>query len=116
VGQHHSLGVARRAAGVDKGRQIVGGGAASALLELSLVHGRRLFEESVEGVDLGRRRLSLDEDELVHIRHRGLLAQQPLQPLFALDKDHLGTTIIDHVAGLIGCEGGVDRHQDSAYP
>ena len=112
MGQHHPLGVARRAAGVDERRQIVGGATASALLELSsrpwaLSASRSWAKESIS--DEGG---SVDENEFAHIWHRGLLAQQPLQPLAALDKDHLGTAIVDHVGGLIGCQGGVDRHQD----
>ncbi len=111
VGEHHPLGRARGAAGIDEGREVVRLHGAGARLELRGVGAGPLLDQLVEGDHPGVARRPLDEHEVADVRQLVDVGEEPFQVGGGLGDHHLGAAVARDIGRLVRQQRGVDRHQ-----
>ena len=118
MGEHHALGVAGGAAGVDERREVLA--AAAFCASASNAAGSASAPSSirlVERAHAGRRRLAVDADQdvVLHRRHLRLAPRAARRAARApCANTHLGAAVVDDVGRLLGQQRRVDRHVHGA--
>ncbi len=118
VSEHHALGLASGAAGVDEVHQVGVDALAAALVHGGLVAQQRAVAQFQELLPSEHASIWLDGHCGVkhhHIAQRGALGKQVARYLIlALVAHHEdgGAGIVDDIGGLVLAAGGIDGHRD----
>ncbi len=114
VGDHHALGHAGGARGVEDGGEVVALAGLDALLQLA-GHARLLLApalpELLEGEDPVAVSLAFHEDDVVDLRQLRLLLAQFGELLLVLGEDQHRARVLQDVLALLGRVGLVDGHR-----